>query len=153
MSKNKDSKARWGAMVNRRGLLGENKVAAAINQALWQFEGMSVMGMKTYTFLVEILEKLNLKLTYQNSKKGKIKKVNEVEHDNISTWLEQDKLVVNIIEIKTTEVKPWAPGDQARKAEAAVTHVKAALLQIIKDMLTFKELFPDILEEDMKMIR
>ena len=117
---------------------------------------MSVMGIKTDTFLSDFLAKLHLKLTHCNTRDpttGRITKTNEVEHDHVSTWLEEDTLVLNMIEIKTTELRPWAPPDQARRARAAVEHVKAALLQIIRNMLTFKELFPDILDEDMKKIR
>jgi hypothetical protein len=146
--KNKAVKAKWGAILNRRGTIGENKVAAAINQALEDHQGMSVMGIKTDTFLSEFLFKLHLKLTHCNTRNpttGRITKTNEVEHDNVSTWLEEDTLVFNMIEIKATELRPWAPPDQARRARAAVEHVKAALLQIIRNMLTFKELFPDIL--------
>jgi hypothetical protein len=155
LAKNKVAKAKWGALINRKGQLGENKVAAAISEALAEFRGMSVMGLKTHTFLSTFLDRLGLRLTYCNTRDpgtGRIK-TNEVEHDHVSTWLEEDALVVNMLEIKTTEVRPWAPVDQARKAQAAVVHVKAALLQIVKDMLTFKELFPDILEDDMKKIR
>ena len=72
-------------------------------------------------------------------------KTNEVEHDNISTWLEQDMLVINMIEVKTTEVKPWASTpDPGRRAQAAVKHATDGFQQLVKDFKTFKELFPDI---------
>ena len=81
---------------------------------------------------------------------------NEVEHDNISSWLEEEALVLNMIQVKTTSrnAKPWAPAlSQARREKAAVNHVKQGLLQIEKDFRTFQELFPDFLESAMKMIR
>ena len=155
--KNKMAKAKWGAQLNRRGQLGENRTAAAVNQVLEAYQGMSVMGLKTHTHLNNILEKLNIQLTHSNTRNpgtGKIQTTNEVEHDNISTWLEEDALVLNMIQVKTTEAKPWAPAlSQARKELAAVNHVKQGLLQIDKDFRTFKELCPDILESAMKTIR
>ena len=111
--KNKMAKAKWGALNNRRGQLGENKTAAAVNQVLEDYQGMSVMGLKTHTHLYNILEKLNIQLTHINTKNpvtGKILTTNEVEHDNISSWLEEDALVLNMIQVKMTETKPWAPG-------------------------------------------
>ena len=155
--KNKDAKAKWGAQLNRRGQLGENRTAEAVNQVLEAYQGMSVMGLKTHTHLIDILEKLNIQLTHSNTKNpvtGKILTTNEVEHDNISLWLEKEALVLNMIQVKTTEAKPWAPAlSQARREQAAVSHVKQGLLQIDKDFRTFKELFPDVLESTMKMIR
>ena len=155
--KNKTAKAKWGALNNRRGQLGENKTAAAVNQVLEDYQGMSVMGLKTYTHLCKILEKLNIKLTHSNTKNpmtGKILTTNEAEHDNISSWLEEDTLVLNMIQVKTTEAKPWAPAlSQARREQAALNHVKHGLLQVDKDFRTFRELFPDISESAMKMIR
>ena len=74
-------------------------------------------------------------------------------NDHISTWLEEDALVVNLVQCKTMEVKPWAPPDQARRGEAALEHAKHGLLQILKDTLTFKELLPDVLMTNMKKIR
>ena len=78
----------------------------------------------------------------------------KVEQDNVSTFMEQNKLVVNIIESKTTEFKPWAPTpNQARRSQAAVKHAKDGMLQLVKDVKTFKEMFPDIPEADMNKIR
>ena len=155
--KNKMAKAKWGALNNRRGQLGENKTAAAVNQVLEDYQGMSVVGLKTHTHLYDILDKLNIQLTHSNTRNpvtGKIVTTNEVEHDNISSWLEEDALVLNMIQVKTTETKPWAPAlSQARREKAAVNHVKQGLLQIEKDFRTFHELFPDFLESAMKMIR
>ena len=156
LTKTKSTKAKWGAMNNRRGEVGENKVALAMNQVMEEFGGMSVVGMKTHSYLYDFLERLNIKLTYSVSKNAKTKKVeelDEVEHDHISTWLEEDALVVNLVQCKTMEVKPWAPPDQARRGEAALEHAKHGLLQILKDTLTFKELLPDVLMTNMKKIR
>ena len=155
--KNKTAKAKWGALNNRRGQLGENKTAAAVNQVLEDYQGMSVMGLKTHTHLYNILEKLNIQLAYINTKNsltGKILTTNEVEHDNVSSWLEEDALVLNMIQVKTTEAKPWAPAlSQARRQQVAVSKVKESLLQIEKDFRTFKKLFPDMSASAMKMIR
>ena len=155
--KNKTVRAKWGAVNNRRGQLGENRTAAAVNQVLEDYQGMSVMGMKTHTHLHNILEKLNIQLTHINTKNhvtGKIVTTNEVEHDNISSWLEEDTLVLNMIQVKTTEAKPWAPAvSQARREQAAVNHAKQGLLQVEKDFHTFKELFPELLMSSMIMIR
>ena len=128
-----------------------------MNQALEAYQGMSVMGMKTHTYLCDFLEKLNIHLSFRNDKNpttGRIVTTNEVEQDNISTYMEKDKLVVNIIESKTTEHKPWAPAlSEARRSKAAVKHAKDGLLQLIKGFKTFKEMFPDISEADMNRIR
>ena len=60
MTKNKVAKAKWGVMFNRQGQLGENITAAAVNQELEAYQGMSVMGLRTHTYLCYFLEKLNL---------------------------------------------------------------------------------------------
>ena len=156
LNKDKSAKVKWGALINRRGQLGENKTAAAVNQAMEGYLGMSVMGMKTHTFLQEFLENINIQLTFCNTMNpvtGKIQKTNEVEHDNISTWLEEDTLVVNMIESKTTEIKPWLPDDQEKQMLAGIKHANHALLQVEKDFITFKDLFPDLLTTDLKKIR
>ena len=108
------------------------------------------------TFLRGVLSKLGIQLTHKNTRDpvtGRLQKTDEVEHDMITTWLEKDKLVVNMFETKTSECRPWALADQGKKTQAAVTHAKDALKQIVKGLVTFKELFPDVLEEDMKKIR
>ena len=157
LTKNKAAKAKWGALNNRRGQLGENRTAAAVNQALENYQGMSVSGMKTHTYLFDFLEKVNIQLTFHNQRNpntGRTVTTNEVEQDNVSTYMEQDTLVVNMIESKTTEFKPWAPPlSHMRRSQAAVKHVKDGLLQLIKSFKTFKEMFPDLLEGDMKKIR
>ena len=152
----KKLKLKWGALINRRGQLGENRTAAAVNQALEGFLGMSVMGMKTHTYLQEFLEKLDIRLTHCNTWNpvtGKIQKTSEVEHDNISTWLEEETLVINMIESKTTEIKPWLPENQEKRTHAGTKHANHALLQLEKDFTTFKELFPDLNAVNLKNIR
>ena len=152
----KVDKIKWGMMVNRRGQVGENKTVAAINEAVHGFVGISVCGMKTYSYLHEFLNKLNIKLTYTNSTDpvtGRVKKTNEVEHDFIMTYLEENCLTVTMVESKTREFKPWAPPDQAENAKAAVEHAKKALVQLLKDFKTFKEIFPDISTSMLSKIR
>jgi ketosteroid isomerase-like protein len=156
VSQDKVTKSKWGTITNRRGNVGENKTAARVNQVLEEFQGMSVSGMKTDSFLRHFLDKLNIKLTYHNTidaRTGRRIISNEVEHDLISTWLEQDMLVFNMIEVKTAEFRPWAPPDKGRQAQAIIRLAQKALRQIVKGMLTFKEVFPDILEQDIKKIR
>ena len=156
LTKQQKTKVKWGALGNRKGCVGENKVALAVNHVMEDFRGMSVMGMKTHTYLYDFLEKLNIQFTYKNVKDPitrKFKEMGEVEHDHISTWLEEEALVVNLIQCKTMEVKPWNPPDPARRGQAAFKHAKHGLLQLVKDFLTFKEMLPDIKEADMRRIR
>ena len=61
-----ENKAKWGALNNRRGQIGENRTAAAMANVLESFMGISVMGMKTHTFLAKFLESLDIQLTYCN---------------------------------------------------------------------------------------
>ena len=156
LTKQKASKMKWGALRNRKGAVGENKVALAMNQVMEDYMGMSVSGMKTTTYLYDLLESLNIKLTHRtirDPKTNKVKKQDEVEHDHLSTWVEENELVVNFVQVKTMEVKPWNPPDQKRVEEATFEHAKHGLLQMIKDVLTFKELFPDVMVNQMKKIR
>ena len=131
------NKSKWGAVNNRRGQIAENRTMEAINEALEEFLGISVMGMKTHTYLYKFLGSLNLKLTYENilnPDTGKVMKNNEVEHDLITTWMEQDTLVVNMVQSKIKEVKPWLQtADQESIANAAIKHAKDALIQLHKD--------------------
>ena len=78
----KMNKTKWGMMVNRRGQVGENKTVAAINRAVEGFVGISVMGMKT-----------------------QVKQTNEVEHDFIMTYVEDNRLTVRDADIKENLVK------------------------------------------------
>ena len=80
-------------------------------------------------------------------------KYNEVEHDAIITWAEEDVLVVTIVESKTKELKPWAPSNQAERSDAAIKHATHALKQVNKDFLTFKEIFLNIPRSMMDKIR
>ena len=149
------NKAKWGALNNRRGQIGENKTMAALVQVLENFPGISVMGMKTHSYLVNFLENLNIQLTYRNEYdpvSKKIKKTNEVEHDNITTWMEEDTLVVAMLESKTMEIKP-SKENPGNKTQAAIKHAKEALKQVLKDFKTFKDLFPDISQTLMEKIR
>ena len=113
--------------------------------------------MKTHTYLYKFLGALNLKLTYENilnPNTGRVMKNNEVEHDLITTWMEQDTLVVNMVQSKIKELKPWLQtADQESIANAAIKHAKDALIQLHKDFITFKEIFPDIQKTLMKKMR
>ena len=156
LTKDTTTKSKWGALNNRRGQLGENKVALAMTQALDDFMGMSVSGIKTFTHLREFLDKLDIELTHKNTMNpntGRTQKTAEVELDNISTWLEEDLLVMTIVESKTSELKPWTSVDPTRRDQAATRHAKDALRQLVKCLKTFKETFPDILEMSMRKIR
>ena len=156
LTKDTTTKSKWGAVNNLRGGLGENKVALAMNQALDDFMGMSVSGLKTFTHLWEFLDKLNIDLTHKNTKNpitGKTLKTAEVELDNVSTWLEEDTLVMTVVESKTSELKPWTPLDPTRRDQAATRHAKDALLQLVKCLRTVKDIFPDILETTMGKVR
>ena len=84
---------------------------------------------------------------------GRVKKTNEVEHDFVMTYLENDRLTVTMVESKTREFKPWALSDKAENAKAAVEHAKKALQQLLKDFVTFKEIFPDITTSMLTKIR
>ena len=156
LTKDATSKSKWGALNNRRGQIGEIKVTLAMNQALDDFMGMSVSGIKTYTHLREFLDKLDIDLTHKNTMNpntGRTQKTAEVELDNVSTWLEEDSLVMTIVESKTSELKPWTPVDPTRRDQAATRHAKDALRQLVKCLKTVKETFPDILETTMRKIR
>ena len=156
LTKQKTTKAKWGAMGNRKGAVGENKVALAMNQVMEDYMGMSVSGMKTHTYLYDLVDRLNIKLTHRtirDPQTNKVKKQGEVEHDHLSTWVEENQLVVNFVQVKTMEVKLWNPPDQKRVEEATFEHAKHGLLQMNKDVLTFKELFPDVTVDQMKKIK
>jgi hypothetical protein len=118
--------------------------------------GMSLNGMKTDSYLHDFLSRLNIQLTYQNTRdpvSGRITRTNEVEHDFVMTFLETNCLTLTMVESKTREFKPWAPSDQAEKAKAAIDHAKKAMHQLLKDFATFKELFPDLTETMISKIR
>ena len=95
------------------------------------------MGMRTHIYLCDFLENLNINLTFRdenNPSTGRVVKTNKVEQENISNFMKQNKLVVNIIESKKTECKPRAPTlSQARRSQAAVKHARYGMIQLIMD--------------------
>ena len=154
LTKNNNIKSKWEALKDRRKTICENKTVFALNQVMEQFQGMSVKGMKTHSFLCKFLDKLNIKLTHSNYRTATGKKVtDEVEHDHISSWLEQDRLIINFVQAKSAEVKPWAPADKLRRVQDAVSHAEEALKELKKDVLTFKEIFGDITEDCIRKIK
>ena len=154
--KNPKTKKQWGAVINRWGQKAENSVAFAINQVMDQFWGISVTGMKTHTHLEKLLAVLNINLTYGNytDPNTGIKITNEVEHDLISTCLLSDALVVNLVQTKTLQYKPWAPPpDTVMMMKEIVSKVKDALKQTKKDLVAFNEIFPDLTPKNIQNIR
>ena len=150
---NKKCKAKVAALENRRGQIGENKVMAAMNQVLEGFLGMSVMSMKTHTYLYGFLDRLNIELSHRNTMDHETGRLEHVGHDHISTWLEEDTLVVNFVVPKVIEMKPWSPDDQVTRGKAAGEKAKQAIQQLNIDLRTFIEVFPDISQAKMKKIR
>ena len=117
-------------------------------------EVISVMGMKTHTFLAKFIESLNIQLTYRNEYDPVTKKLiraNEVEYDNVSTWNEEDSLVMTVVQSKIMEIKP-SKSNLANETQAAVKHAKHALNQVLK-CFKCSEMFPDISEPQSKKIR
>ena len=80
-------------------------------------------------------------------------KMEHVGHDHISTWLEEDMLVVNFVVPSIMEQRPWSKNDQATKGQAAAEKAELATEQLKRDLLTFIEMFPDISTEKRKRIR
>ena len=144
----------WGLFINRRGQIGENKTMAAMNNAVKYFGGFSVLGMKTYSYLQQFLESLNINLTYRNTMNdaGNVL-FHEVEHDGVLTWMEEEELVLNMIQSKTNQLQYLDVASQEERRQAAVKHGVEALKQVAKDFLTFKEIFLDISINLMKKIR
>lgn len=153
LKENKATKGKLAALENRRGQIGENQVMAAMNQLMEEFLGMSVMGMKTHTFLYNFVERLNIKLTHRNTMNRENGRMEHVGHDHISTWLEEDMLVVNFVVPSVLEQIPWSTNDQVTKGQAAAEKAKLAIEQLKKDHLTFIEMFPDISTEKRRKIR
>ena len=150
-----ENRRTWGALNNRRGKIGENRTAAAMAQVLENFMGISVMGMKTHTFLAMFLQNLNIQLTYRNEYdpvNRTLIRTNEVEHDIVSTWIEEDSFVIAVVQSKTMEIKP-SRSNHGNETQVAVRHVTAALNQVLKDFKTFQEMFPDISESLLNHIR
>ena len=156
--KNQALRLRWGAVKNRTRNIKENRTATAVSQALEEFLGMTVTNSKiSQGFLEQLGIHLDPEMTHQDTTDpvtGERLKTDEGEIGHISSWVDQDKLVINIIEVKTSDVKPWAPEkDQKRRAEAAVCQAMDGLEQIVKDVKTFKMMFPDIAANDWEKLR
>ena len=156
--KNQALRLRWGAVKNRTRNIKENRTAAAVSQALEEFQGMTVINSKASKgFLEQLGIHLDPEMTNQDTTDpvtGERLRTDEGEIGHISTWVDQDKLVINIIEVKTSDVKPWAPEkDQKKRAEAAVCQAMDGLEQIVKDFKTFKMMFPDIAANDWEKLR
>ena len=150
-----ENKAKWGALNNRRGQIGENRTAAAMAYVLDPFMGIGITGMKTHTFLAKFLQNLNIKLTYQNEYDPvtkKMTKANEVEHDNLSTWIDEDSFVLAVVQSKVMEIKP-SKSNLVNETQVAVKHATMALNQVKKDLITFQEMFPDISESMLNKIK
>jgi hypothetical protein len=145
--KDPKTKKQWSAIIHRWGQKAENSVAFAINQVMDQFWGISVTGLKTHSHLEKLLTALNINLTHGNPN-------TEVEHDLISTFLLPNALVVNFVQTKTLQIKPWAPPpDRTKMMQEIVSRVKDALKQTKKDLVALKEIFPDLTPADMQIIR
>jgi hypothetical protein len=154
--KDPKTKKQWGAVTNRWGHKAENFVAFAINKVMDQFWGISVTGMKTHTHLEKLITALNINLTYRNYTDPNTgnKITNEVEHDHISTCLLSDVLMVNFVQTKVFQNKPWAPpNNKTMMMKEIVSKVKNALKQTKKDLVVFKEIFPDLTPEGILKIR
>ena len=144
----------WGMFINRRGQIGENKAMAAMNNAVRNFGGISVLGMKTFSYLQQFLESLNINLTYKNTTNEAGQVVfHEVEHDGILTWMEEDAVVLNVIQSKTNQLRYLDEASQDERTQAAVKHGVEALKQVWKDFKTFKEIFLDLSSEELHKIR
>ena len=144
----------WGIFKNRRGQIGENRTIAAMNDAVESFGGFSVSGMKTHSYLPNLIQGLGINLTYKNTtdKDGKME-FHEVEHDGVITFIEKDRLTVNVVQSKTNQLRYLEEASQEERRQAAHDHCTEALKQVHKDMITFKELFPDISTQMMDKIR
>ena len=144
----------WGMFINRRGQIGENKAMAAMNNAVRNFGGISVLGMKTFSYLQQFLESLNINLTYKNTTNEAGQVVfHEVEHDGILTWMEEDAVVLNVIQSKTNQLRYLDEASQDERTQAAVKHGVEALKQVWKDFKIFKEIFLDFSSEELHKIR
>ena len=159
--KNQTLRLKWGAVKNRTRNIKENRTAAAVSQALEEFQGMTVSNSKISKVLSWFLELLGIDVDPEMTHKdttdpvtGERLRTDEGEIGHISTWVDQDKLVINIMEVKTSDVKPWAPEkDQKRKAEVGLSQAMDGLEQIVKDFKTFKMMFPDIAANNWEKLR
>jgi len=139
------NKKEYGHFINRRGQIGENKTMAAMNIAVNGFRGITATGLKTFSYLQHFLESLDIDLTYKNTTNaaGKIE-FHEVEHDGILTFLDEDVLVLNVIQSKTSQLRYLEDASQEERRQAAISHAVEALKQLFKDFITFKQIFLDI---------
>ena len=159
--KNQVMRLRWGAVKNRIKNIKENRTATAVSQALEEFLGMTVTNSKISKVMTGFLEQLGIyldpEMTHQDTTDpvtGERLRTDIGETGHISTWMDQDKLVINFIEVKTSDVKPWAPeNDQQRRAEAGLSQAMDGMEQIVKDVQTFKMMFPDIAHNNWKKLR
>ena len=140
--RNSKAAGAWEIVNNQRGKIGETMVLKAVDQLMDQFLGMTVMK-SHLTPSAELLKGLRLEMNGENPQTGK------KEHGLIFTWLEEDVLVINMVQTKMLEEKPWRMENQ----ETATEEVKYCLNQLLRDLKTFKELFPDFTDIDMKCIR
>lgn len=149
--RNGKAAASWEIVNNRRGKIGENMVSMAVNLLMDQFLGMTVVGLKSHSdLLAELLNGLNLEMGGENSADSQTGKK---EQGLIFTWLEEDALVINMVRTTMLEEKPWRLENQEKKQQAAAEEIQGCLNQLLRDLKTFKELFPDITDIDMKNIR
>jgi len=116
-----------------------------MNIAVNGFRGITATGLKTFSYLQHFLESLNKDLTYKNTTiaAGKIE-FHEVEHDGILTFPDEDVLVLNLIQSKTSKLRYLEEASQEERRQAAIIHAVEAFKQLFKDLITFKQIFPDM---------
>ena len=144
--RNRKAAGAWEIVNNQRGKVGENIVSMAVNQLMVQFLGMTVVGLRSHPSPLAKIG-LNLEMGGENSQAGK------KEQGLIFTWLEEDVLVINMVQTTMLKQKPWRLEYQEKKQQTAADEVQGCLNQLLRDLKTFKELFPDITDIDMKSIR
>ena len=143
--RNRKAAGAWEIVNNQMGKIGEVNLSKAVNQLMNQFLGMTVMK-SHLTPSAELLNELNLEKEGENSADSQTGKK---EHGLIFTWLEEDVLVINMVQTRMLEEKPWRMENQ----ETATEEVKCCLNQLLRDLKAFKKLFPDFTDIDMKSIR
>ena len=155
LNKNPETKKLWGALNNRQGQIAENETAFALNQELQHLQGFSVMGMKTHSCLSSFLEKVGIKLTHRNEVDPDTGQtwINEAEHDYFSSWSEEKTVVINVVQTKLLEERPWMISKQAKRTRDTISHALQCFKQLKKDFRTFKEIFPDLSPDDFSKIR
>ena len=145
----------WGALNNRRGAIAENETAIALNQELQHLQGISLTGLKTHSCLSSTLDKLGITLTHRNEVDPETGEfwINEAETDYLSTWMEEGTYVVNMMQTKLLEERPWSTPGKAKLMEDTIAHALLCFKQLKKDMRSFKEIFPEFTPEDFSKIR